>query len=53
MAFQWLERAFAEHSAPLEGIGARIDFKPLWSDPRFPAFLRKIGIDPSKFTSRQ
>jgi tetratricopeptide (TPR) repeat protein len=48
MAFQWLERAFAEHSAPLEGIAIRADFKPLASDPRFAAFLRRIGIDPAK-----
>ena len=51
-AFQWLERAFAEHSAPLEGIGTRLDFKPLASDPRFPAFLRRIGLDPAKFPNR-
>jgi serine/threonine-protein kinase len=47
-AFRWLDRAVDEHSAPLEGIGQRITFRPLHSDPRFPEVLRRIKLDPAK-----
>ncbi|MEY2529835.1 MAG: eukaryotic-like serine/threonine-protein kinase [Verrucomicrobiota bacterium] len=47
-AFRWLDRAVEEHSAPLEGIGQRITFRALHSDPRFPEILRKIKLDPTK-----
>jgi tetratricopeptide (TPR) repeat protein len=52
-AFQWLDRAVAEHSAPLEGVAFRPGFRLLHSDPRFADLLRRIGIDPSKALNRQ
>jgi hypothetical protein len=36
------------HSAPLEGIGQRITFWALRSDPRFAEVLRRIKLDPAK-----
>jgi len=47
-AFQWLERAYNEHSGSLDGIVARPIFRPLHSDPRFTALLKRIGLDPAK-----
>jgi TolB-like protein/Tfp pilus assembly protein PilF len=47
-AFRWLDRAVDEHSAPLEGIGQRITFRALRSDPRFADILRRIKLDPDK-----
>jgi tetratricopeptide (TPR) repeat protein len=45
-AFQWLDRAVSEHSAPIHGIGVRPEFRSLHSDPRFAEILRRIGLDP-------
>jgi adenylate cyclase len=47
-AFQWLERAYQEHSGSLHGIIPRPIFRPLHSDPRFAAILKRIGLDPAK-----
>ncbi len=47
-AFQWLERAYQEHSGSLHGIVPRPVFIPLHSDPRFAEILRRIGLDPTK-----
>lgn len=47
-AFHWLDRAVEEHAAPLEGIGRRVVFRPLHSDPRFATLLRRINLDPAK-----
>ncbi len=47
-AFRWLDRAVEEHSAPLEGIGQRITFRALHSDPRLADILRRIKLDPAK-----
>jgi TolB-like protein/Flp pilus assembly protein TadD len=47
-AFQWLERAYNEHSGSIHGIVARPIFRPLHSDPRFAALLKRIGLDPAK-----
>jgi len=47
-AFRWLNRAIDEHAAPLEGIGQRITFRALRSDPRFAEVLRRIHLDPAK-----
>ncbi len=47
-AFTWLERARDEHSGPLHAVAVRPAFAPLRSDPRFPAFLKRIGLDLEK-----
>ena len=47
-AFRWLDRAVAEHSAPIHGIGVRPEFRSLHSDPRFADVLRRIGLDPAQ-----
>jgi Flp pilus assembly protein TadD len=47
-AFQWLERAYREHSGSLHGIAVRPAFRPLYSDPRFADLLKRIGLDPAK-----
>ncbi len=43
-AFQWLERAFSEHSGILQWIAFLPEFRPLHSDARFPALLRRTGV---------
>jgi len=52
-AFQWLERAYQEHSGSLPGIVPRPIFRALHSDPRFADLLRRIGVDPVKALARQ
>ena len=47
-AFQWLERAYREHSGSLHGIAVRPAFRPLHSDPRFADLLKRIGLNPTK-----
>jgi TolB-like protein/Flp pilus assembly protein TadD len=47
-AFEWLERAYHEHSGSLHGIAVRPEFRPLHSDPRFADLLKRIGLDPGK-----
>jgi TolB-like protein/Tfp pilus assembly protein PilF len=47
-AFRWLDRAVVEHSAPMEGLAVRPEFRPLYSDPRFADLLRRVGLDPFK-----
>lgn len=51
-AFRWLDRAVAEHSAPIHGIGVRPEFRSLHSDPRFADVLRRIGLDPAQVLRR-
>lgn len=43
-AFQWLERAFSEHSGILQWIAFLPEFRPLHSDARFPALLQRAGV---------
>jgi adenylate cyclase len=43
-AFEWLEKAYQEHSDSLAWIGNDPEAKILHSDPRFAALMRKIGI---------
>jgi adenylate cyclase len=52
-AFQWLERAYQQHSGSLHGIAVRPEFRPLYSDPRFADLLRRMGVDPAKALARQ
>ena len=43
-AFRWLEEAYRQRDGGLFLIAADPFFKPLRSDPRFPAFLKKMGF---------
>ncbi len=43
-AFEWLDRAFSEHSGILQWIAFLPEFRPLHSDTRFPALLRRTGV---------
>jgi eukaryotic-like serine/threonine-protein kinase len=43
-AFNWLERAFAEHSGILQWIAFLPEFRPLRSDARFSALLQRAGV---------
>jgi len=43
-----LRSSIDDHSPPLEGIGQRITFRSLHSDPRFAEILRRIHLDPAK-----
>ena len=52
-AFQWLERAFDEHSAPMFYLACHPIFRALRSDPRFADLLRRMGVDPEKALARQ
>lgn len=51
-AFQWLERAYREHSASIYDVGVLRTFLPLHSDPRFVDLLRRIGLDPAQVLAR-
>jgi adenylate cyclase len=51
-AFKWLDRAFQEHSGILHSIAVRPTFRPLHSDPRFAALLKRIGLDPAPILAR-
>ncbi len=52
-AFQWLNRAVEEHSAPAASFIFHPEFRALRSDPRFIDLLRRIGIDFAKVPNRQ
>jgi serine/threonine-protein kinase len=43
-AFEWLERAYVQNDGGLSFIKADPLMKSLHSDPRFAAFLRKMGL---------
>ena len=43
-AFLLLEKALPLRGRWLTEIRWRVDFAPLWSDPRFPQLVRKIGL---------
>jgi tetratricopeptide (TPR) repeat protein len=45
-AFEWLERAYEQHDAGLSSIKTDPVFKPLWTDARFAALLKKVGLPP-------
>jgi len=44
-AFEWLERAYLERDLQLFEFQCNPSFKGLRSDPRFTAFLKKVGAD--------
>lgn len=43
-AFEWLDRAYEEHSFELRGLKVHPEWDNLRSDPRFTALLKKIGL---------
>jgi len=43
-AFKWLEEAFEQRTRSLSNILWNTDIAPLESDPRYPAFLDKLGL---------
>ena len=45
-AFQWLDRAYAEHAAFMDGIKATQAFDSLHADPRWAHLLRRMGLEP-------
>jgi TolB-like protein len=49
-AFRWINRAMEERSATLAQIAFGREFRGLRSDARFADTLRKIGLDPARFT---
>ncbi|MBI3116590.1 MAG: tetratricopeptide repeat protein, partial [Thaumarchaeota archaeon] len=46
-AFEWLERAFAEHSPYVGTIHHDFIFDPIRNDPRFKDMLRRLGLGPA------
>ena len=45
-AFDWLERAHRSHDAGIALAKVAPQLNALHSDPRWPAFLRKVGLEP-------
>jgi hypothetical protein len=43
-AFEWLEKAYAEHSRDLVHVRENLVFDNVRSDPRFADLLRRIGL---------
>jgi hypothetical protein len=43
-AFEWLERARTQHDGGLAELRGDPLLRPLESDPRYPAFLTKMGL---------
>jgi len=48
-AFAWLDRAFAEHDAGLAQAKCEPTFRSLHGDPRWGAFLKKVGLATNGF----
>jgi len=42
--FEWLEKAYAEHSGRMEYVKVDYFFEPLHSDPRYLDLLRRMGL---------
>ena len=45
-AFEWLERAYAQRDGGISDVKTDPLLAGLRSDPRYPAFLRKLGLPP-------
>ena len=45
-AFEWLEKAYAEHSDLLVHLREGLQFDNVRSDPRFADLLRRVGLPP-------
>ncbi len=48
LAFEWLERSRAQHETNVVWVMGQPTFRSLWSDPRWPALLKRMGFDVSK-----
>jgi Flp pilus assembly protein TadD len=48
LAFEWLEKAYAERSINAGIVGIKLDpvYDPLRSDPRFQNLLRRMNLQP-------
>ena len=44
LAFEWLERAWRQRDSGLEFLRLGSEFTKLQTDPRWPVFLRKVGL---------
>ena len=44
-AFEWLDRAYRQHDGGLAGMKSSLHLRGLASDPRWSAFLLKMGFD--------
>jgi serine/threonine protein kinase/Tfp pilus assembly protein PilF len=44
-AFEWLERAYAQRDAALPGLRLVPSYRSLHGDPRWAAFVRKLGLE--------
>jgi tetratricopeptide (TPR) repeat protein len=47
-AFEWLDRAVEDHSYDVSYLNVDPLFDPVRDDPRFPALVRKVGLEPAK-----
>jgi len=45
-AFAWLEKDFQQHSAELQFITWRVQFRHLRRDPRYAALVQRMGLNP-------
>jgi len=45
-AFEWLDRAYEQHDGGMSLVKTDVLLKPLFSDARFAAMLRKVGLPP-------
>jgi hypothetical protein len=43
-AFEWLEKAYAEHADGLVHLKEELAFDSLRSDPRYADLLRRVGL---------
>jgi TolB-like protein/class 3 adenylate cyclase len=44
LAFQWLERAYAQHDPGLSGTKSNVMLRSLYGDPRWQPFLKEMGL---------
>jgi serine/threonine protein kinase/tetratricopeptide (TPR) repeat protein len=47
-AFEWLERAYEQRDAGLAMLKSSTEFRNLYGDPRWPALIRKMGLEGSE-----
>ena len=51
LAFEWLERAYAQRDSGLSEMKIQPWLRPLHADPRWGVFLRKMGLDDQESVS--